>query len=110
MEYRICSALIATKIVKEYHSAASYGELKDDYKVAAKYFEKYAIDYLDKCDDENADRACEIILQQNELYGYVALDAVDKLFIATPCCVQAMNNIWFDKLHPEQIKYDDRFK
>ncbi|CAF3862174.1 unnamed protein product [Rotaria sp. Silwood1] len=115
MEYRICSALIATKILKEYHSTASYGELKDDYEVAAKYFEKYAIDCLDKCDDEDVDRACEIILQRNELYGYVtclqvASDADDKLFIATPCCVQTMNNIWFDKLHPEQITYSDRLK
>lgn len=27
----------------------------------------------------------------------VAADAKDKLFIATPCCVQAMNNAWYDK-------------
>ncbi len=32
----------------------------------------------------------------------VAADAKDKLFIATPCCVQAMNNIWYGKIHPQQ--------
>jgi hypothetical protein len=32
----------------------------------------------------------------------VAADANDKLFIATPCCVQAMNNVWYDKIRPEK--------
>jgi hypothetical protein len=36
----------------------------------------------------------------------VAADAEDELFIATPCCVEAMNNIWYDKLHPKQTKRD----
>ena len=34
----------------------------------------------------------------------VAADAKDKLFIATPCCVQAMNNIWYGKIHPQQTR------
>jgi hypothetical protein len=34
----------------------------------------------------------------------VAADAKDKLFIATSCCVQAMNNVWYDKIHPQQSK------
>lgn len=37
----------------------------------------------------------------------VAAHATDKLFIATSCCVQAMNNIWFDKIHPEQSRTRD---
>ena len=37
----------------------------------------------------------------------VAANAKDKLFIATSCCVQAMNNIWFDKIHPEQSRKRD---
>ncbi len=32
----------------------------------------------------------------------VAADADDKLFLATQCCVEAVTNIWYDKLHPEQ--------
>ncbi|CAF1174559.1 unnamed protein product [Rotaria sordida] len=107
MKYRICPALIATKILKQYHSKAHYGDLKKGYEKDATYFEQYAIDCLDKCDDNNADRACVLVIQQNELYGYVtclqvASDAQDILFISEPACVQAMKNIWFDKLHPEQ--------
>jgi hypothetical protein len=34
----------------------------------------------------------------------VAADAKDKLFIASPCCVQSMNNIWYDKIHPQQTE------
>jgi hypothetical protein len=71
MKYRICPALIATKIFKQYHKQAVYGELKDSYKTSAEYFEQYAIDCLENCDDNDADKACQIVLQQNELYGYV---------------------------------------
>ncbi len=70
-KYRICPALIATKILKEYYRKAPYGEIKNGYMESAKDFEKYAIGCLDKCDDYDADQACEIILQRNELYGYV---------------------------------------
>lgn len=128
MKYRICPALIASKIFKTYHERASYGEVKNGYKKSAEYFEKYAIDCLDKCGDHDAAKACEVILQQNELYGYVtclqvclifstngrsfnllkvAADAGDKLFIATECSVEAMNNIWYDKLHPDQRRKRD---
>ncbi|CAF3768859.1 unnamed protein product [Rotaria sordida] len=107
MKYRICPALIATKILKQYHSKANYGDLKDRYMENAKYFEKYAIDCLSKCDEYDERRACDIAIQQNELYGYVtclqiAADADDKLFISTSCCSQAMHNIWYDKLHPKK--------
>ncbi len=70
-KYRICPALIATKILKQYYHKAAYGELKNGYMESAKYFEKYAIDCLNKCDENNVDQACEIVLQRNELYGYV---------------------------------------
>ncbi|CAF4306128.1 unnamed protein product, partial [Rotaria magnacalcarata] len=71
MKYRICPALIATKILKEYYKEADYGHLQDGYLENAKYFEQYAINCLDKADDYSTELACEIILQQNELYGYV---------------------------------------
>ena len=72
MKHRICPALIAIKIFNQYHEKATPSELKDGYKKSAKYFEQYAINCLDKCDDHDMDQACEIILQQNELYGYVS--------------------------------------
>ena len=71
MKYRICPALIATKVFKQYHYRAADGELRDGYEQSAKYFEQYAVDCLDKCDDCDASKACEIVLQRNELYGYV---------------------------------------
>ncbi len=71
MKYRICPALIATKIFKQYYRKAPYGDLKDGYDKSAKYFEQYAIDCLNKCDENDGATACEIILQRNELYGYV---------------------------------------
>jgi hypothetical protein len=42
------------------------------------------------------------------MYLKVAADAEDELFIATPCCVEAMYNIWYDKLHPDQTKKRDK--
>ncbi|CAF4341767.1 unnamed protein product, partial [Rotaria sp. Silwood2] len=113
MENRICSALIATKILKQYHSLTHYGELRDSYEKSIKYFEKYAIDCLNKCEDNDVDRTCELIIQQNELYGYVtclqvASDANDKLFLSQPASVQTINNIWYNKLHPKQNSYCHR--
>ncbi len=72
MKYRICPALIATKIFKQYSYKPIYGDLKDSYDDSATYFEQYAIDCLNKCDDNDGAKACEIILQRNELYGYVS--------------------------------------
>ena len=71
MKYRICPALIAAKVLKQYHHRAAHGELRDGYEQSAKYFEQYAINCLDKCDDHDAGKACEIVLQENQLYGFV---------------------------------------
>ncbi|CAF4051819.1 unnamed protein product, partial [Rotaria sordida] len=111
VKYRICAALIATKILKEYYSKATHGELKDSYMKNANYFQQYAIDCITQCEKNDPDQACQIVLQRIELYGnvtclQVAADANDKLFIATPCCVQAMNNIC---LQPYGITYSDPY-
>lgn len=71
LKYRICPALLATKILKAYHEKAVYGELKDEYKQSIDYFEKYAIDCLEECSSRDADRACQVVVQQNEIYGYI---------------------------------------
>lgn len=105
MKYRICPALIATKILKEYYEKASYGDLKRKYLESAKYFEQYAMKCLDRCDAHDFELADQIIFQRNELYGYitclqVASDADDKPFLAHPCCVKAVRDTWYDKIHP----------
>ena len=79
MKYRICPSLIATTIFKKYAQKASHGELKDSYTKSVQYFEQYAINCLDKANDHDAAKACEIVLQQNELYGFVTcLQVIEK--------------------------------
>ncbi|CAF3825719.1 unnamed protein product [Rotaria sp. Silwood1] len=67
----------------------------------------------DKYDDHDINRACNIVLQQNELYGYVtclqvASNANDKLFISAPSCIEAMINVLYDTLYPEQTSKTNR--
>lgn len=70
-KYRICSALIATKILKEYHKKAPHGELKENYMNSADYFQNYAIECINLCEKNDANEACCIVLQRIHLYGYV---------------------------------------
>lgn len=37
----------------------------------------------------------------------VAAEAEDQLFISASCCVAAINNTWYDKLHPNQTRKRD---
>jgi hypothetical protein len=71
LNYRICAALIATKILKTYYSVAEYGESKDNYLKMANYFEEYAIQCIHKCDNNDTHQACQIVLQRIELFGNV---------------------------------------
>ncbi|CAF1520521.1 unnamed protein product, partial [Adineta steineri] len=55
----------------------------------------------------------EIVLRQIELFGnisclQIAANADNKLFLAHSCCVQSLNNIWYDKLYPDQSKKRNR--
>ncbi|CAF1004363.1 unnamed protein product [Adineta steineri] len=113
MKYRICAALIATKILKEYSRLVPYDEIKKNYIENASYFENYAINCIDLCQKNNSEDACEIVLRQIELFGnisclQIAANADDKLFVSHSCCVQALNNIWYDKLCPDQSKKRNR--
>jgi hypothetical protein len=71
MKYRICSALIATKILKKYSDNAQNKDMKEKYGEDATFFENYAIDCIKQCHAKDTDLACEIVLQQIELYGQV---------------------------------------
>ena len=71
VKYRICAALIATKILKEYHKIARHGDLKNSYMENANYFEQYAINCINQCEKNDPELACQIVLQQIELYGNV---------------------------------------
>ena len=149
MKYRICAALIATKILKTYYGQAEFGDIKDSYKTSADYFEQYAIECIKLCYKNNPEQACEIVLHRITLFGdvtclqvkisrilkavlrdahsnssafrtfsmhdvkplvslQVAANAQDKAFIAMPCCVQALNSVWYDKIRPEQSRNRDQ--
>lgn len=71
-KYRICSALIATKILKEYYRKATHGELKDNYMQSVNYFQNYAIECINQCEKNDANEAFCIVLQRIQLYGYVS--------------------------------------
>lgn len=71
MKYRMCAALIATKILKEYYKNAIHGELKESYLKSADYFQQYAIECINQCEKNDANQACQIVLQRIELFGYV---------------------------------------
>jgi len=106
MKYRICPALIATTVFKNYSKKAPYGDLKKEYDENANYFQQYAVRCLDCCDDDYTNESCEIILQSLELYGYVtcvqvAAEADAKEFLATSCCAQTVRLVWYDKLNSD---------
>ena len=72
MKYRICPALIATKILKEYNHIALHDKLKENYMESAKYFEQYAIECITACEERDTEQACKLVLQRNELYGFIS--------------------------------------
>ena len=80
MKYRICAALIATDILRKYHSEASHGELKNGYMQNAEYFEQYAIDCISQCERHDPNLACEIVLQQINLFGSITCLEVGVVF------------------------------
>jgi hypothetical protein len=137
MKYRTCAALVASKIMREFSSRLDRGHQRDEYYRNARYFENYAIDCINKCEEREMDEAPNTLLYSIELYGYVtclqvselyklvknsliihgtcfvvkvAASAKAKKFIATPCCVQAVDNAWFDQLHPEQKQSGDNLR
>jgi hypothetical protein len=71
LKYRVCAALIATQILRSYYLRAVYGESKDNYLKFADYFQDYAIACINQCEDNNPNQACQIVIQQIELFGNV---------------------------------------
>lgn len=46
-----------------------------------------------------------MMIGENEYINIkVAADAKDRSFVAAPACVEAMDNIWYDKIDPYQTK------
>ena len=112
MKDRICAALIATEILSHLRDTAAdavYGDKKADLTRWINYFEQYAIDCLDLCFKNDPNMARILTIQRVEMFGdvtclQVADDAHSKRFASHPCCRQAENSIWYDKLHSDQFQ------
>ncbi|CAF1144579.1 unnamed protein product [Didymodactylos carnosus] len=96
-------------MAKFYRQIEPYNNTKETFLQEANYFKQYANDCLAPCHENEPKKADELTIRQIDLFGgvtclQVAVDADDKRFVAQSCCVQAMTNIWCDKMHLDQTK------
>ncbi|CAF4696079.1 unnamed protein product [Rotaria socialis] len=107
MKTRICSALIASKILKSLTKYAPDHESKEQLYSEAKMFETYAIEFVRCSYFYNKQLACELIIRKLSLYGDVtclqmAIEADNKRFLSEDACQALLTNIWYDKIDPVQ--------
>lgn len=107
MKTRICSALVASKILKSLMEYAPDHESKDRLCDEARIFETYAIEFVRCSYSYDKQQACELIIRQVKLYGNVtclqmAIAADNKKFLYEDACQALLTNIWFDKSDPVQ--------
>ncbi|CAF1085373.1 unnamed protein product [Adineta steineri] len=107
MKTRICSALIASKILKSLLKYAPDHDLRDKLNLEADDFEMYAIECVRSSYLYDREQACELIMRRVNLYGEVtclrmAIAADDKRFLNEDACNALLTNIWFDKIDPTQ--------
>ena len=91
IKHRICAPLIATDVLKNYYLRAGHGDLKDGYIKNTEYFEQYAIDCINQCEKNGANMACEIVLQQIDLFGHATCLQVGS-FIFVPLSFHQIND------------------
>jgi hypothetical protein len=89
MKHRTCAALIGNKIMKEFSTRIDRGQERDKYKENAKYFEQYAIECINKCEQKDVDAAPHTLLYPIELYGYVSCLQVSDLCWRMACLTQS---------------------
>jgi hypothetical protein len=105
MKTRICSALIASKILKSLAAYAPDQAAKDTLQTKASDFENYAIEFVRCSYCYNKHQACELIMRRVDLYGGVtclqmAIAADNKKFLHEDACQALLTNIWYDKVDP----------
>lgn len=105
MRTRICSALIASKILKSLANYAPDQAAKDALYSKADYFETYAIEFVRCAYANDKYQACELIMRRIDLYGGVtclqmAIVADNKKFLYEDACQALLTNIWYDKVDP----------
>ena len=105
MKTRICSALIASKILKSLADYAPDHIAKQTLYSKAGDFENHAIEFVRCAYSTDKYQACELIIRRVKLYGGVtclqmAMAADDKKFLNEDACQALMTNIWYDKVDP----------
>lgn len=100
---RICAALIASAIYKNYAYRSTTVHLKEKYKLQSLEFETYAARCIDKCYGYNEALACELLLREIPLFGrvtcmQVAIAGESSKLLETACFDQTLNQVWFNKL------------
>ncbi|CAF1154197.1 unnamed protein product [Adineta steineri] len=107
MKTRICSALIASKILKSLTQYAPDHGAKEILRLEADVFETYAIEFVRCSYMYNKQQTCELIIRQVKLYGNVtclqmAIAGDNKKFLNEDACQALLTNIWYDKVDPVQ--------
>ncbi|CAF0727908.1 unnamed protein product [Adineta steineri] len=107
MKSRICSALIASKILKSLTQYAPDHGSKEILRSEADVFETYAIEFVRCSYMYNKQQTCELIIRQVDLYGNVtclqmAIAGDNKKFLNEDACQALLTNIWYDKVDPVQ--------
>jgi hypothetical protein len=105
MKTRICSALIASKILKSLAVYAPDHDTKDTLYSKAHEFETHAIEFVRCAYFMDKSQTCELIMRRVDLYEgvtclQVAIAADDKKFIHEDACQALLTNIWYDKANP----------
>ncbi|CAF3523516.1 unnamed protein product [Rotaria socialis] len=109
MKTRICSALVASKILKSFVPYAPDKVLKEILFSKAADFEMYAIEFVRCSYFYDKYQTCELIMRRVDLYGgttclQMAIAADNKKFIHEDACQALLTNIWYDKLDPGREK------
>ena len=68
---RLCAAMIASTIFKQYAKLAATVYLREKLNAQALIFETYAAICIDRCYEYNERTACELLFRRVPLFGYV---------------------------------------
>ncbi|CAF1146199.1 unnamed protein product [Adineta steineri] len=110
LKTRICSALIASKILKSLAAYAPDQVAKDTLFAKANDFETYAIEFVRCAYINGRHKTCELIMRCTNLYGGVtclqmAIAADNKRFLHEDACQALLTNIWYDRIdHVQERK------
>ncbi|CAF3490813.1 unnamed protein product [Rotaria sp. Silwood2] len=110
MKTRICSALIASKILKSLARYALDHQSKSTLNDEADEFEMCAIECVRCAYFYDAEQTCEVILRRVGVYENVtcrqmAIAADCKKFLYEDACDALLTYIWYDKLDPLGERY-----